>query len=75
MGGALYQVSDNKNDYVASKGCFIQYAGNISCPEDRDIYFTFINNKANNGGDSNPNQGPSIFATTLKPCMLHWMIV
>ncbi len=42
----LYTKSHNynKNDYVASKGCFIQYAGNTSCPEDRDIYFTFINN-------------------------------
>ncbi len=64
MGGAIYQVSYNKNDYVTNKGCFIQYAGNTSCPEDRDIYFTFRGNSA----DSYQNQGPSIFATTLKPC-------
>ncbi len=67
MGGAIYQASYNHNDYVANSDCFIQYAGNTSCPEDRDIHFIFRNNSANNG-DSNQNQGPSIFATTLKPC-------
>ncbi len=50
-GGAIYQVSYNKNDYVASRSCFIHYAGSTGCPENRDIYFTFRGNGANNGSN------------------------
>ena len=68
-GGAILQVSYNKNDYVGSKACFIQYAGNKNLTE-RQIDFIFYGNQA---GDRSKNEtsysyGHSIYATTLLPC-------
>ena len=68
-GGAILQVSYNKNDYVGSKACFIQYAGNKNLTE-RQIDFIFYGNQA---GDRSKNEtsysyGHSIHATTLFPC-------
>jgi hypothetical protein len=67
-GGAIYQHSQNINDYFASRSCFIDYVGkkNISS---RNISFIFKENQAGLSSEEKPTQlGNSIYAGSLHPC-------
>ena len=68
-GGAIFQVSYNQNDFIASKSCFIHYVGDKNLTE-RQIDFTFIGNQAGNLDKHNTSlyYGHSIYVTTLLPC-------
>ena len=63
QGGALYQFSYDKHEFVASRSCFIQYnSSDDLLPEKRNITLYFKDNRTPNG------DGDAVFATSIKPC-------
>ena len=72
-GGAIYQHTYDTKNFFASQSCFIQYTGNTTNMEHRNIVFQFRNNRAgHNGRNSTRSElgqyGHSIYATTVEPC-------
>lgn len=70
-GGAIYQHTYDTRDFFASQSCFIQYTGNTTTMEHRNILFLFRNNKAGHNGRNSKELGQyghSIYATTVEPC-------
>ena len=72
-GGAIYQQSFDKRDYLASQSCFIKYNGEEFNETDiRDINVLFENNTAGDGcknGTILYGHGQSIFSGTIIPCL------
>ena len=72
-GGAIYFLSFDKQSYLHSQSCFIQYEGNQYNSQRRNLSFSFKGNRAMIGGelplfDQKMHFGHSIYATTLIPC-------
>ena len=72
-GGAIYQQSFDKRDFLSSESCIIQYNGiEDSDKNKRDINVLFKYNTAGevcNNGSIKYARGQSIFAETIKPCL------
>ena len=69
-GGAIYQQSFDKRDFLSSQRCFIQYNGKDATKS--DINVRFENNSAGEGcinGSIKYARGQSIFAATIIPCL------
>ena len=69
-GGAIFQYTFDKNDFISSLRCFIKYNGRKDLTE-RNIKFLFENNSAGPFGRNTTKLarfGHSIFAVTLGPC-------
>ena len=65
-GGAIYQQSFDKRDFLSSQRCFIQYNGK----EAVDINVLFENNSVGDGCKNDSiHYGRSIFAETIIPCI------
>ena len=70
-GGAIYQQSFDKRDYLASQSCFIKYNG-TNAAEKRDINVSFEYNTVGDGCNNDSiayAHGQSIFASTIIPCL------
>ena len=65
-GGGICQLSYNTNDYLVSRSCFLQYAGERNLTT-RNISFVFRGNRVGSNGYEGKS-GHSIYVSTLHPC-------
>ena len=65
-GGGICQLSYNTNDYLVSRSCFLQYAGERNLTA-RNISFVFRENRVGSNGDEDAS-GHSIYMSSLHPC-------
>ena len=68
MGGAIYSYTlgeHNLHSYILISSCFLQYSGNRSFQDDKNITFIFSENLAGKGA---VNLGNSIFANSFLSC-------
>ena len=71
-GGAIYQQSFDKRDYLASQSCFIKYIGVENSGENDEYNLSFEYNTAGEGCNNDSIEyarGQSIFADTILPCI------
>ena len=69
LGGAIFQQTFNKRDFLAAQSCFIKYNGTNST-ELRNINVLFEYNSAGDGCiNDSIHHGQSIFASTIFPCL------
>ena len=71
LGGAIFQQSFDKRDYLASQSCFIEYNG-TNATERRNINVSFEYNSVGDGCNNDSiayARGQSIFAETIVPCL------
>ena len=64
LGGAIYQSTQNQQDFVSSRTCFIQNCGSNVSNSDTEPVFTFDGNSAGQVDQA----GQSMYATTFRPC-------
>ena len=71
-GGAIYQQSFDKRDFLASQSCFIKYNGVENSERDIEYNLSFEYNTAGEGCNNDSIEyarGQSIFADTIVPCI------
>ena len=69
-GGAIYQHSFDKRDFLASQSCFIKHNGTNNATNLNNNVILFEYNVAGEQSKYGYGRGQSIFAATITPCLI-----